>query len=132
MQYMLDTNICIYLIKKRSASVMRHISQLSPAQMCISSITSSELFYGVYTSSYPGKNARALQQFLLPITILPYPPEAAQEYGKIRADLKKRGLLIGPMDLLIAAHAMYQGLTLVTNNTNEFSRVNHLKLENWT
>ena len=131
MKYMLDTNICIYLIKKHPASVMRHISQLSSDQLYISSITSSELFFGVYNSAFPQKNLNALLQFLLPVTVLPYPPEASQEYGKIRADLKKRGQLIGPMDLLIATHAVYHGLVLVTNNTEEFSRVKKLKIENW-
>jgi len=110
---------------------MRHISQLSSDQLYISSITSSELFFGVYNSAFPQKNLNALLQFLLPVTVLPYPPEASQEYGKIRADLKKRGQLIGPMDLLIAAHAVYHGLVLVTNNTEEFSRVKKLKIENW-
>ena len=128
---MLDTNICIYLIKKRPASVLRHISRLSSDQLYISLVTCSELFFGVYNSTFPEKNLKALQHFLLPLTLLPYPPEAAQEYGNIRADLKKRGRLIGPMDLLIAAHAVHHKLILVTNNTEEFSRVKNLKIENW-
>jgi len=131
MKYLLDTNICIYIIKKKPASVKARFSTLHAGDVGISTITLSELQYGVEKSSYPDKNQQALNQFLLPLEVLEYPQDAAKEYGKIRQHLEKTGKIIGPLDMLIAAHAKALDLTLVTNNIKEFSRVPDLKVENW-
>ena len=131
MRYMLDTNICIYVIKKKPPQVIRNFLQHDPDTMCISSITYSELVYGVVNSQAIEKNRAAVTLFLSPLTILPFDQPAAEEYGKIRTDLEKNGTPIGPMDLLIAAHAKSEGLILVTNNTREFFRVHDLKVEDW-
>ena len=98
----------------------------------ISSITLAELQYGIKKSAQPDKNQTALDQFLLPLEIVDFDTDAAIEYGKIRADLEKKGTPIGPLDTLIAAHVKVMGLILVTNNEKEFSRINGLKVENWT
>jgi len=131
MQYMLDTNICIYLIKKQSQSLIEKISQLSPNELCISSITMSELEYGVSKSLFQEKNRIALYNFVTPINILPYDAKSSLWYGKIRSFLEKQGNTIGPLDLLIASHALAHNLTLITHNTKEFNRVNELKVEDW-
>ncbi len=132
MKYMLDTNICIYIIKNKPIKIFRKFEKINPKEVCISSITSSELWYGVNKSSSFEKNAIALEEFLSPIAILEYDEVASKHYGKIRSDLESKGKIIGSMDLLIAAHALSKNLTLITNNTKEFKRVNNLKVENWT
>lgn len=131
MKYMLDTNICIHVIKHKPASVLAQFQQHTPQDMCISSITLAELEYGVEKSSYPEKNRVALTMFLSGITVLPFDDAAAIEYGRIRADLEKKGTPIGPNDMLIAAHAKSHRLPIITNNTREFDRVDDLKVENW-
>lgn len=131
MKYMLDTNIIIYIQNHRSPEALNILTHHSPSDICISSITMAELEYGVYKSSRPGQNQIALVTFLSQTKIMPFETKAAVEYGRIRADLSRQGRLIGANDLLIAAHAKALGLTLVTNNTREFSRVKGLKLENW-
>lgn len=131
MKYMLDTNICIYAIKQRPESVIRKFLEHDPEEMCISAITYAELMHGVEKSMAVEKNRLAMSLFLSPITILDFDDHAAQEYGKIRADLEKKGTPIGSMDLLISAHAKSKGLILVTNNTREFERVEGLRVENW-
>lgn len=131
MTYMLDTNIIIYAIKQRSEFVLQQFLKHDPADLCISAITLAELEYGVWNSSRPEQNRLALLTFLSAINILPFDENAAREYGEIRHRLKTQGNLIGPNDLLIAAHAKAEGLTLVTNNIKEFERVPNLRLENW-
>ncbi len=131
MKYMLDTNICIYVIKEKPESVIRKFLKNNPEEMCISSITYAELLYGVEKSKAIQKNRIALSLFLSPIKILEFNDYAAQEYGQIRADLEQKGMPIGSMDMLIAGHAKAEDLILVTNNTKEFQRVAGLKLENW-
>lgn len=131
MQYMLDTNICIYLIKKKPAVVLERFRQTDISEISISSITLSELFYGVSKSSKPEQNFIALTQFVAPLEILPFGGEAAQYYGDLRAHLEKQGTPIGSLDMLIAAHAISTPTTLVTNNEKEFQRVPNLNIENW-
>ena len=131
MKYMLDTNIIAYAKNNRPESVLKRLMQYRPEDICISSITLAELEYGVYNSAKPEQNQFALMTFLAGIIVVPFDSDAAREYGVIRAGLKRKGTLIGANDLLIAAHAKSLGLTLVTNNTREFERVEGLKLENW-
>ena len=131
MTYMLDTNICIYTMKKKPEKVLRRFQKELNGGLCISSITLAELEYGMKHSSNPAKNEQALLRFLAPLSILPFGPCAASEYGEIRTHLQSQWTPIGPMDLLIAAHARAEGLVLVTNNVREFERVPGLELENW-
>ncbi|MEW6623021.1 MAG: type II toxin-antitoxin system VapC family toxin [Bacillota bacterium] len=131
MKYMLDTNICIYIIKKKPINVFQTFQSLKVGDVCISSITFAELQYGVYKSQHQERNQIALFNFLAPIEILSFSDKAASFYGKIRFNLEKRGQIIGPYDLLIAAHAVSENLILITNNTDEFSRIPNLQLENW-
>ncbi len=131
MNYLLDTNICIYIIKKKPESVRQRFLKIPIGQIGISSITLAELHYGVKKSASPEKNLEALNQFLVPLEIYDFDFFGAMEYGDIRSGLEKMGLPIGPLDNLIAAHAKSLGFTLVTNNEKEFSRVVGLKVENW-
>ena len=132
MEYLLDTNICIYIIKKRPANVFERFKNLRIGDVGISSITLAELQYGIEKSSNIEKNREALEKFLTPIEILDFGYEATIEYGKIRAELEKKGVPIGPLDMLIASHAKSLDVVLVTNNVKEFERVPGLKIENWT
>ena len=131
MTYMLDTDICIYIIKRKPENLIKRFLETNPDDIAISSITVSELFYGVFKSSKPAQNLTALTNFLLPLEILSYDDKASVEYGIIRAGLEKNGKIIGPMDLLIAAHAKSLSLTLITNNIKEFARIQDLNVENW-
>jgi len=131
MRYMLDTNICIYLIKKKPSSVVDRFMALEPGEICISSIVYSELVFGVEKSDYRARNRRALTMFLALIPIVDYGISAAECYGRIRADLENKGTPIGNMDTMIAAHAMAEGCVLVSNNLREFDRIEGLKTENW-
>lgn len=131
MKFLLDTNICIYLIKRRPHSVIARLRHCGQEEVGISSITVSELEFGVHKSSRPVENRLALAEFLAPLEILSYDGTAAARYGEIRAALEKQGQPIGAMDLLIAAHAVSRHLTLVTNNEREFRRVPGLKISNW-
>lgn len=131
MKYMLDTNICIYVIKKRPEQVLKRFMKHDPGDLCISAITLAELEYGIENSSMPERNRFALALFLSGIQILPFCCDAAEEYGKIRAELQRRGTPVGANDMLIAAHAKAKGLTVVTNNTKEFDRIDGLRVENW-
>ena len=128
---MLDTNICIYIIKQKPLNVLERFKQTEISQIGISAITLSELSYGVSKSSKPAQNQIALAQFIAPLEILPYDDNAAQYYGNLRTHLEKQGTTIGSLDMLIAAHALSIACTLVTNNTKEFSRIPNLKIENW-
>lgn len=131
MKYMLDTNIIAYAKNNHPESVLKRLMQHRPEDICISSITLAELEYGVYNSAKPEQNQLALMTFLAGIIVVSFDSDAAREYGVIRADLKRKGTLIGANDLLIAAHAKSLDIALVTNNTREFERVEGLKLENW-
>jgi len=131
MIYLLDTNICIYIIKKKPLSVINKLRKLDISNVAISSITLSEMEYGISKSSSKERNKLALTEFLAPIEILPYDDNAANYYGDIRSNLEKSGQTIGPLDTLIAAHTLALNAVLVTNNMNEFSRVKNLVVENW-
>ena len=131
MKYLLDTNIIIYARNNRPESVLGKMRQFNPSDLCISSITMAELEYGIANSSRPSRNRLALSLFLSGIDVMPFDEKAATEYGIIRKQLSDCGRMIGANDLLIAAHAKSLGLTLVTNNTAEFSRINGLDVENW-
>jgi tRNA(fMet)-specific endonuclease VapC len=131
MKYMLDTNICIYIIKQKPQNVIERFRQAEVSQIGVSSITLSELTYGVMKSAKPEQNRLALVQFLAPIEIPAYDDAAAQHYGEIRAHLEREGKPIGSLDLLIAAHALSLNSFLITNNESEFKRVPNLKIENW-
>ena len=132
MKYMLDTDICIDLIRKKNDLILRRLKRRSPEDVCVSAVTLSELEYGVSKSSNPSKNRLALAEFMTPITVLPYDDQVANTYGQIRAELEKDGIPIGPLDNMIAAHALALGLVVVTNNEREFCRVSGLKVQNWT
>lgn len=131
MKYLLDTNICIYIIKKKPSAVIERLLKNKIGDIAISVITLCELEYGVGKSSKRVLNKLALTEFLYPLNILNYDDNAAICYGKIRADLEQKGQIIGPMDLLIASHALSSGLILVTNNEKEFKRIEKLKIESW-
>jgi tRNA(fMet)-specific endonuclease VapC len=131
MQYVLDTNICIYIIKRKPQAVIERFLQTEISKIGISSITLSELFFGVSKSSKPDQNKIALTQFIAPLEIMPYDDQAAQCYGDLRAYLERQGKTIGSLDMLIAAHALSIDSTLVTNNEKEFIRIPNLKIDNW-
>ena len=130
LKYLLDTNIAIYVIKRRPLEVMGVFNENS-GRMAISSITLSELYHGAEKSAKVAQNLAAVEEFASLLEVLPYGTKASQHYGAIRAELEKAGRPIGVNDLHIAAHARSEGLTLVTNNMGEFERVPGLLLENW-
>lgn len=130
--YMLDTDISSYIMKRTHDAVLSRLQRVAVSDVCISAISKAEVMYGVEVSPRQQKDQAALNEFLRYVEVLDYPAAAALDYATIRADLKVRGTMIGGNDLLIAAHARCLGLTLVTNNTREFSRVHSLKIENWT
>ncbi|WP_017653301.1 type II toxin-antitoxin system tRNA(fMet)-specific endonuclease VapC [Fortiea contorta] len=131
MQYLLDTNICIYLIKQKPQKVLDKFKTLTISDVGISAITVAELEYGVAKSQQKEKNRAALEQFILTLEVVEFNQVSATIYGSIRSDLEKKGLIIGAMDMLIAAQALSLGMILVTNNVREFSRIPMLSLENW-
>ena len=131
MKYLIDTNICIYIMNKRPARIIEKFRQFELGEIGISTITASELQYGVSKSIHRKKNQKRLEQFMAPFEILAYDEMAAKEYGDIRFLLEKNGQPIGPLDVLIAAHALSRNLVLVTNNDQEFKRVKNLQVENW-
>jgi tRNA(fMet)-specific endonuclease VapC len=131
MKYLLDTNTCIYVINKKSKTILNKLSEIEISEMVISSITVAELFFGVEKSSKKEENLSSLNNFLLPFGILNFDSSDSVTYAKIRTELQKAGTPIGPMDLLIASQAISKDLILVSNNTREFQRVQNLKLENW-
>ena len=131
-RYMLDTDTCSYIMKRSNATVLKRLRAVAVSDVCISVITKSELLYGVEVSPRRTQDATALDAFLPHVEVLEIRDEAAPHYAAIRADLKRRGQMIGANDLFIAAHARSLALTLVTNNTAEFGRVRGLTLENWT
>ena len=131
MRYMLDTDICSFIIKRTSDKLLKRLRRTPVEEVCISVITKAELLYGVDISPRPKADEAAVAAFLTHAAVLDFPDEAAPHYAAIRGHLKRKGMMIGANDLLIAAHARAAGLALVTNNTAEFGRVPHLKLENW-
>lgn len=131
MKYMLDTNICIYVIKNKPPTVLQRFRDHQNDGLCISAITLAELVHGVEKSEQQEKNAAALLHLIDLLKVIPFDDHAAYEYGKICAYLQKQGTPIGTMDMLIAAHARLHAFILVTNNVREFSRVPNLTVENW-
>jgi tRNA(fMet)-specific endonuclease VapC len=131
MKVMLDTNICIYLIKQQPPAVLNRFLSQPVGEIGISSITAAELAYGVSKSRHASKNRHALEQFLVPLEVAVFDQAAAWSYGRLRGQLEAKGTLIGSMDMLIAAHALSLGVRLVSNNLREFRRVHGLRLENW-
>lgn len=131
MKYLLDTNICIYLIKRKPREVLQKFEAHAVGDIAISSITVAELQYGVQKSQHLKKNQQALDQFLIPLVVVDFDYDASVVYGKIRATLEAQGRPIGALDTLIAAHALSLDLILVTNNVKEFSRVPNLQVESW-
>ena len=130
LKYMLDTNIAIYVIKRRPPETLATFNQHA-GQLCISSITLAELMHGVEKSAKPDHNLRQVEDFTSRLTVLEYGNKAASHYGDIRAVLERKGIPVGVNDLHIAGHARSEGLILVTNNLKEFERVEALRLENW-
>lgn len=131
MKYLLDTNICIYIIKNKPTDVLTNFQSKSIVDMSVSSITAAELRYGAEKSSQPEKNHSALDGFFSPLTILPFDEACSNYYGNLRKSLESKGQIIGSMDLMIAACALKNNLILVTNNIKEFERIPELKFENW-
>lgn len=132
MKYMLDTNICIYLIKQKPEKALRHFEARSVGDIGISSITLAELRFGVEKSRQVEKNRQALDEFVLPLEIADFDENAADSCGKVRTALEKQGTPIGSMNMLIGAHALSLGATLVTNNTSEFRQIAGLRIEDWS
>jgi tRNA(fMet)-specific endonuclease VapC len=130
LKYLLDTNIVIYVLKRRPKEVLAMFNA-NASRMAISSITLSELFYGAEKSLNRDKNLEAVEEFVSHLDVLPYDAKASQHYGQIKATLEKKGQIIGENDIHIAAHATSHGLILVSNNVREFKRVPNLVLENW-
>jgi tRNA(fMet)-specific endonuclease VapC len=131
MRYLLDTNICIYVINERPPVVLAQFLAHEDEGLGMSSVTASELFWGVRKSG-SARNLQALEKFLAPLTVADYDLAAARVYGELRAALERKGTPIGPLDMQIAAHALALDITLVTNNLRAFKRVPGLKLENWS
>lgn len=131
MRFLIDTNICIYIMNNHPQPVIDRFKRMESGEAGVSSITVSELYYGVFKSKHRQVNFKRLEEFLAPFEILPYDEMASRHYGKIRSQLEKQGAVIGPLDMLIAAHALSLNMVLVTNNENEFKRVKSLKVENW-
>lgn len=128
---MLDTNICVEIIRRQPVAVLERLQSHAVGDVGISVVTLAELEFGVSNSRDPRRNREALAQFILPLEVAPLEREVTAPYGRIRAALEKRGVSIGAMDLLIAAHALSLGVRLATNNEREFRRVPGLRVENW-
>ena len=131
MNYLLDTNICIYLLRGGYPNIEKRLIMCRSDEVVLSSIVASELMYGAENSQNREKNLRQLSAFLSGFTILPYGAESLEPYGQIRAYLRRRGQPIGAADTFIAAQAVAHNLILVTNNEKEFNRVPNLRIENW-
>ncbi len=131
MMFLIDTNICIYIMNDHPPQVIQKFREIGVGNICISSITVSELQYGACKSKHIKKNMKRLDEFLSPFEIISYDESASRYYGKIRSHLEKQGNVIGPLDMLIAAHALSEKLTVITNNEKEFKRVKGLKVEKW-
>ena len=131
-RYMLDTDTCSYIMKRSNDEVLKRLRKVPVSDVCISVVTKAELLFGVEMSARRKQDEEALNAFLRYAEVLDFPDEATPHYAQIRADLQRRGAMIGANDLFIAVHASSLGLTLVTNNTREFEPVRNLALENWT
>ena len=131
MKYLLDTNICIYLIKRRPESIFRVLTSQEAGSVALSTVTVAELYHGAARSQNPERNRAALEQFLIPLVLADFDLEAAITFGVIKTALERNGTPIGPLDTMIAAHALSLDLTLVTNNEREFRHVRELKITNW-
>ena len=131
MKLMLDTNVCIYLIKEHPASALERFGSHPVGDIGLSVITLAELEYGVSKSSRPARNRQALEQFISPLEVAPFDRRATAVYGKLRTTLEKKGQAIGSMDLLIAAQALSLEVQLITHNLREFARVPGLRVEDW-
>ena len=131
MNFLLDTNICIYIIKRKLAHILHKVSSFAVGEIGIPTIVTAELAFGVQKSAYPEQNQQALDSFLRPFEIINFDYKAALSYGVIRQQLQSIGKPIGPLDMLIAAQALSLDVTLVTNNVREFERVQGLTVENW-
>lgn len=129
--YLLDTNICIFLKNNKPPHVLARLHGAIGAGVRLSSVSVAELQYGVYNSANIERNRISLTEFLAPFEILDFDDNDAEAFGKIRAELKKLGKMIGPYDMMIGAQAMARNLILVTNNTSEFERIDGLRLEDW-
>lgn len=132
MTFMLDTNTCIYLIKRKSQKIIERLKKLTVGDIGISSITLAELQYGVAKSRHKKQNRIALEEFVLPLDIAPFDEKSAESYGIVRSQLEKTGKPIGSLDTLIGAHALSLGVTIVTNNTKEFKRIKSLTVVDWS
>jgi tRNA(fMet)-specific endonuclease VapC len=132
LRYMLDTDICSYVMKRSHDAVLRRLQKVPVSDVCVSVVTKSELLYGVEVSPRRQQDEAALNAFLNYVEVLDFPDHACSHYAQIRAQWKKSGKIIGANDLFIAAHARSLGLTLVTHNTQEFRRVHRLAIEDWT
>ena len=131
MELMLDTNVCLYLIKEHPPSVVERFATHAVGDIGISVMTLAELEYGVSKSGRPARNREALDQFISPLEVAPFDRRATAAYGKLRTTLEKNGRTIGSMDLLIAAHALSLDVRLITRNIREFGRVPGLRVEDW-
>ena len=131
MKYLLDTNICVFALRDKQRVVADRIRQHANDGIAISTVTVAELRYGADKSSQPDANHDKISKFLMPFPIVDFDSGAADAYGAIRADLERRGQLIGSLDMLLAAHAVSRGLIFVTHNTSEFQRVVGLAIEDW-
>jgi len=131
MNYLLDTDVCIAIINRRSSQTISRLQICKPGTVELSTISVAELRFGADKSQAATKNHQALDQFLLALEIRQFDELSAIAYGVIRSDLEKKGTPIGPLDTLIAAQAVAHELILVTNNLNEFSRVKNLNVESW-
>jgi tRNA(fMet)-specific endonuclease VapC len=132
MRYLIDTNICIYLMNQKPHRLIQKLKHFQVGDIGLSSITLAELQYGVSKSKSKRNNQIRLNEFLVPFEILPFDERHTITYGEIRSQLEKVGKIIGPLDLLIAAHALSEEFILITNNDKEFKRVKGLSVENWT
>lgn len=128
---MLGTNTCIALIKRKPPHTLQKFTEYQVGDIGISAVTLAELRYGVFKSQHQAKNEAALEAFILPLELADFDEPATLAYGMLRASLEKKGTPIGPLDTMIAAHALSLGVTLVTNNTREFNRVADLKVVDW-
>ena len=131
MKYMLDTNICIGLIRSQSQNLLKRLTDCAPGEVGISTITIAELTHGAQKSHQVEQNLAALERFLIPIEVADFDQRASATYGFVRACLERAGQVIGSMDMLIGAHALSLDVILVTNNINEFKRIANLRIEDW-
>ncbi len=132
MKYLLDTNICVFVIRQKSPHLLTRFPQFMPNDLGISTVTLAELRYGADRSNNPAKNHSLINGLLVALDVASFDARAADVYGVVRADLESRGCMIGSLDMMIAAHALCLGVPVVTNNIGEFSRVPGLSVEDWT